>query len=296
LSTPGTNAAKIAAFSLSAGMMLLRYPACDEVYFMLDVHLVHAKSKMATAHFSRDEVLKIIFEERNGETSSEEDKRDDDDKRYVGGKIYLMNYDTGNSFNKELFASTANKLLSPLLRACESKENKVVKALLSSQINSKTCLAHESSLWLSGIFRRLAGRRNMRQPFYGQIHRDVPVSIFNALFEAIKLSDDQDFREPFCYVKQNSKGKIISLTRMTLVVKLFCLLLDRSEDYVNGLMQRKLGGQRKGFIRKVLVSYDKDFSLVYNLKKGQLSLQFHYGEWNAFGFPMHSCIVDLSDN
>ncbi len=48
---------------------------------------------------------------------------------------------------------------------------------------------------------------------------------------------------------------------MTLVVKLFCLLLDRSEDYVNGLMQRKLGGQRKGFIRKVLVSYEKDFAL-----------------------------------
>ena len=32
-------------------------------YFMLDIHLVHGKSKMAKAHFSSDEVLKIIFEE-----------------------------------------------------------------------------------------------------------------------------------------------------------------------------------------------------------------------------------------
>ena len=141
------------------------------------------------------------------------------------------------------------------MRAWSPKKIKSSK-LLSSQINSKTCLAHESSLWLSGIFKRLAGHRTIRQPFYGHIY-DIPVAIFKALFEAIKLSDDQDFREPFCYVKQNSKGKIISLTRMTLVVKLFCLLLDRSEDYVNGLMQRKLGGQRKGFIRKVLVSYDQ---------------------------------------
>ena len=79
-----------------------------------------------------------------------------------------------------------------------------MNALLSSQINSKTCLAHES------MFRKLGGRRSIRQPLYGEIHRDIPVYIFNPLFEAIKLSSDEDFREPLCYVKGNSKGKIIS--------------------------------------------------------------------------------------
>ena len=136
----------------------------------------------------------------------------------------------------------------------------------------------------------------IRRPFYAEIHRDIPVDIFNALFEAIKLSDDEDFREPFCYVKGNSKGKIITFTTKTLVIKMFCLLSDRSENYVNGLLERQLGGQRKGFTRKILVSYDKDFALVYNFKKGQLSLQFHYGKWNACGFPMHSCKVHFADN
>ena len=146
------------------------------------------------------------------------------------------------------------------------------------------------------MFRKLGGRRSIRQPFYGEIHRDIPVYIFNALFEAIKLSKDEDFREPLCYVKGNSKGKIISFATKSLVVKMFCLLSDRSEDYVIGCLERQLGGQRKGFTRKILVSNDKDFVLVDNLKKGQLSLQFHYGEWNACGIPMHSCKVDLADN
>ena len=47
---------------------------------------------------------------------------------------------------------------------------------------------YESCLWLAGLFRKLGGRRSIRQPFYGKIYRDVPVYIFNALFEAIKLS------------------------------------------------------------------------------------------------------------
>ena len=210
-------------------------------------------------------------------------------RKVLEGKyIWLITSLDRSTFNKDMFTSTAQKLLTPLLRACESQDSKFVNALLSWQINSKTCLAHESGLWLAGMFRKLDGRRSIRQPFYGEIHRHIPVYIFNALFEAIKLSKDEDFREPLFYVKGNSKGKIFSFATKSLVVKMFCLLSDRSEDYVNGFLERQLGGQRKGFTRKILVSYDKDFGLVYNFKKGQLSLQFHNGEWNACGFPMHS--------
>ena len=254
---------------------------------------------MATLNFSVEEIIDVIFEDEHCETLTKKPKQaesENEEEEDVKGKIYLANYVAGSSFNKNMFTSTAKKLLTPLLKACESPDNKLVNALLSSQINSKTSLAHEAGVWLASMFRKLAGRRSIRQPFYAEIHRDIPVDIFNALFEAIKLSNDEDFREPFCYVKGNSKGKIISFTTKALVVKMFCLLSDRSEDYVNGLLERQLGGQRKGFTRKMLVSYDKDFALVYNFKKGQLSLQFHYGEWNACGFPMHSCKVDLADN
>ena len=131
---------------------------------------------------------------------------------------------------------------------------------------------------------------------YGEIHRDVPLHIFNALTRAVKLTDNEDFRQPFCHVKENSKGKIVSFTKKCLVAKLLCLLSDKSEDSVSSLLERKLGGQRKGSMRKVLVSYEKDFAHVYNFKKGQLSPQFHYVEWNVFGFPMHSCMFNFSNN
>ena len=122
----------------------------------------------------------MIFEDENGETPTkkpEKIEREDDEEKGVRGKIYLSNYIAGSTFNKDMFTSTAQKLLTPLLRARESQDSKFVNALLSSQINSKTCLAHESSLWLAGMFRKLGGRRSIKHPFYGEIHRDVPVYI-----------------------------------------------------------------------------------------------------------------------
>ena len=91
-------------------------------------------------------------------------------RKVLEGKIYLANYIGGSTFNEDMFTSTAQKLLTPLLRACESQDSKFVNALLSSQINSKTCLAHESCLCLAGLFRKLGGCRSIRQPFYGKIH------------------------------------------------------------------------------------------------------------------------------
>ena len=158
---------------------------------MLEMCLLHGKLKMATANFSVEEVLNVIFEDENCKTPTkkpEQAEREYDEQKGVRGKIYLANYIAGSTFNKDMFTSTAQKLLTPLLRACESHNSKFVNTLLSSQIYSKTCLAHESCLWLAGLFRKLGGCRSIRQPFYGKIHRDVLVYIFNALFEAIKLS------------------------------------------------------------------------------------------------------------
>ena len=255
--TLGINAAKNAEFSLSVSIVMLRHAVCVVPYFMLELRLLHGKLKMATGNFSVEEVLNVIFEDENCEiptNNPQQAEREDDEEKGVRGKIYLANYIAGSTFNKDMFTSTAPKLFTPLLRACESQDSKFVNALLSWQINSKTCLAHESSLWLAGMFRKLGRRRSIRRSFYGEIHRDIPVYIFNALFEAIKLSKDEDFRAPLCYVKGNSKGKIISFATKSLVVKMFCLLSDRSEDYVNGFPERQLGGQRKGFTRKGLIA------------------------------------------
>ena len=127
---------------------MLRHAVCVVQYFMLEMCLLHGKLKMATANFSVA-VSNVIFEDENCETPTkkrEQVGREDDEEKGVRGKIYLANYIAGSTFNKNMFTSTAQKLLTPLLRACESRDSKFVNALVSSQINSKTCLAHESSL------------------------------------------------------------------------------------------------------------------------------------------------------
>jgi hypothetical protein len=70
-------------------------------------------------------------------------------------------------------------------------------------------------------------------------------------------------------------------------VTLFLGLLSK-EDVV-GYLQRKLSGKRKGHITRLVVSQIKDFALTYSFKKGSLVISFYFGEWNAHGFPQHSC-------
>ena len=99
---------------------------------MLGMCLLHGKLKVATANFSVEEVLNVIFEDENCETSTkkpEKAEREDDEEKGVKGKIYLANYIAGSTFNKDMFTSTAQKLLTPLFRACESQDSKFVNVL-----------------------------------------------------------------------------------------------------------------------------------------------------------------------
>ena len=59
-------------------------------------------------------------------------------------------------------------------------------------------------------------------------------------------------------------------------------------------LERTLCAQCKGHITKVIVSPVKDFSLIYNFRKGQLTVSYNYGEWNSFGFPQHMQLSALN--
>ena len=72
-----------------------------------------------------------------------------------------------------------------------------------------------------------------------------------------------------------------------LSVKDFLSSLSMRE--VSGYLERTLGGNRKDHLAKLLVSETKDFAIIYHFSKGQFVLSFNFGEWNAFGFPQHSC-------
>jgi hypothetical protein len=121
------------------------------------------------------------------------------------------------------------------------------------------------------------------------------LEIFKSLVRAIKFSHLPDFKEPHCYVANNKKGEVISITSPVVLTKLFSWLSGKSVMEVNLYLQRKLKGYRKDHEVRVLVSEDKDFGILYNFKKGQLIIGYHYGEWNSFGFPQHSCQLDIGN-
>jgi hypothetical protein len=169
--------------------------------------------------------------------------------------------------------------------------NEIVHVLQASTINAADVLKSESVLWLEKIYRRLAGRRSIQQPFYCEIQRDIPLGIFKALVRAIKSSRFLEFKEPNCYIAGNKKGEVISITAVSILTKLFSWLSHKNVAEVKSYFQRTLKGNRNNHVVRILVSVEKDFGLVYNFKRGQLTVSFHYGEWNSFGFPQHSCTL-----
>ncbi len=72
-----------------------------------------------------------------------------------------------------------------------------------STISAAEILSNESKLWLDRIYRRLASKRSVRQPFYAEIRRDIPLGIFKALVRAIKDANIPELQEPNCYIAGN---------------------------------------------------------------------------------------------
>ena len=197
----------------------------------------------------------------------------------------------------ECTSSTAAKLLLPLVNVCETSAKNtpdmetpdISKIMVSSSINLAVIYKSESQLWLKRIYRRLAGKTNIRRPYYSEIQRDMPVEMFLSLCRL--LCNFPEFREPYFYNVGNKKAKVISFTHLPLVKYFLSRLSGKSVEEVAEYFERTLCAQRKGHITKVIVSPVKDFSLVYNFRKGQLTVSYNYGEWNSFGFPQHNCLL-----
>jgi hypothetical protein len=96
------------------------------------------------------------------------------------------------------------------------------------------------------------------------------------------------FKEPKCIIGRNRKGVVVSLTCLSSFLRLFKVLTVMGSGSVKTYLSRKLkGSSRYGHKVKLLVSEHKDFALVYRFSTGQLTIQFHYGEWNTFDCPRH---------
>jgi hypothetical protein len=99
-----------------------------------------------------------------------------------------------------------------------------------------------------------------------------------------------EFKEPICYSAKNKKGHVISFTTLDAVILLFSLITSISKVEVGAFLTRKLKGLRRNKHKvKVLVEDIKDFAFVYHQNKGQMTIQFYYGEWNTHKYPQHPC-------
>ena len=235
--------------------------------------------------------------ERTSDTDSEVEENNQSErqkmKEYLSSwldKLSLTFENQNKNINKMFFKETAMEQLLPLIdRArynASGNECEAAYLLRSSSISSLTVLSRESTHWLDLIHRRLAGRKRIKKPYFAEMHRNVPYEIFGVIKRMI-VSQAKDFQVPECYVESNSKGEVISFTSSKPLVFLFSLLSGMSTRKVKHFLQRVLTGKRQGFKTKVLVSTIKDFAFVYSFKASELIIQYHYGEWNSHGFPMH---------
>ena len=169
----------------------------------------------------------------------------------------------------------------------------VASHLLSSTLSSASVLHTEAKLWLSLVYKRLAGRVSVRQPYRAELRRNIPQQIFTEITLLLRRSRSKEFKEPLCYLGKNKKGEVISFTCLGSLVKLFQLLTGMSSRQVRKYFSRVLNNPtRSGHPVKLIVSQNKDFALVYRYSNGQMIIQFSYGEWNTYGHPQHPCQMD----
>ena len=82
--------------------------------------------------------------------------------------------------------------------------------LCSSTFFAASILHAEGILWLNSIYRRLAGRVSVKQPYYAEVHQNIPVDIFAEVTQLLYIY--KHFMEPHCIIDKNSKGVVISFT------------------------------------------------------------------------------------
>jgi hypothetical protein len=151
----------------------------------------------------------------------------------------------------------------------EKHKTRAEELMAKRSFKARDVFAHEARLWLrlTSISRRLSGRRTIRNPFYGEISRDIPYEMFTFLVRLVKSTPE--YCPPFCYYALSKKGEVISFTSLRLVVEFLVLLSRFSADKVAMYFKRTLAiGSRKGHNVSVITSDEKDFAFIYKRRQG----------------------------
>ena len=190
-------------------------------------------------------------------------------------------------FDQDTFKTFTLRYGLACFNICSTAYSNTMNRVLESNVSCASILHSESRLWLEMVHRRIGGRLKIRNPYFAECKRNIPVDVFIALKSAIKASNVAQFKEPNCYVAENRKGAVISLTSRRSVVMLFNILAGFTDAKVQKYFCRSLKGNRSGKA-KLIVSRDKNFVFYYKYKQGTFVLEFHFGVWNASGYPLHT--------
>ena len=255
----------------------------------------HCKTMAASlsAEEVRDKILgdDDEFESEDSDNESEEREEDafENDNFLAETLKKSLERLVKDKVNGEYFINASVEMLVPLYHLIGNHVpgiTQAAKILNSYPVYAGTIFHTESRLWLESIYRRLAGRRRVRNPFYAEVTRDIPYGIFSILLRMIKGIDG--FCEPFVNFGRNKKAEVVSFHTLRPVKQLFSILSGKSEKEVVSYFKRTLTGKKCGSKVSVLASEEKDMAFMYKITKGQFVISYYFGEWNIHGFPQHN--------
>jgi hypothetical protein len=156
----------------------------------------------------------------------------------------------------------------PLYAVCKS-QHCAADILAKWNVSNPAIFQGEARLWLTSINRRLGGRRRIRNPFFGEISRDIPFELFSVVVKLVKATPT--YCEPFCYYSNNKKGEVISFTSLRLVVELLSLLSGYTEEEVVKYFKRNLTAFKITFLSSAQMLK----ILPLSISTGKVNLLFH---------------------
>ena len=216
ISTMGTSPPKIAQ---------VRHLLCSAVS---RANATHCKTMAASlsAEEVRDKVLEDDdeFESEDSDNESEEMEEDafENDNFLAETLKKSLERLVKDKINGEYSINASVEMLVPLYHLIGNHVpgiTQAAKILHSYPVYAETIFHTESGLWLGSIYRRLAERRPVRNPFYAEVTRDIPYGIFSILLRMTKGIDG--FCEPFVNFGRNKKAEVVSFHTLRPVKQLF---------------------------------------------------------------------------
>lgn len=98
--------------------------------------------------------------------------------------------------------------------------------VVESNIQYGSVLCSEGRLWLEMIHRKVAGCLKVRNPYFKECKRSVPIDVFIVFNSVNKGSSELHVKELKCHIAKIRKGAIISQRSVVMLFNILVLFGD----------------------------------------------------------------------